>query len=194
MTETLRNNLLGLPLDLPDDQHDAGPLRGHPAAERGSPADLRRDQRRRSSTPYTSWVDFGQHLKHPESLINFVAAYGSTRRSPAQTTLAGKRAAAELIVNAGIPADAAGDRHPVPATSTGRRCRLHEQHRRLGQRRGSDSITGLDNVDLWVGGLAEITNLFGGLLGTHVQLRVREPARPTCRTATGSTTWPARRA
>ena len=28
------------------------------------------------------------------------------------------------------------------------------------------TTTGLDNVDLWVGGLAEVTNLFGGLLGT----------------------------
>ena len=27
-------------------------------------------------TPYTSWVDFGENLKHPESLVNFVAAYG----------------------------------------------------------------------------------------------------------------------
>ena len=26
--------------------------------------------------------------------------------------------------------------------------------------------TGLDDVDLWVGGLAEVTNLFGGLLGS----------------------------
>ena len=31
---------------------------------------------------------------------------------------------------------------------------------------GTSSITGLDNVDLWVGGLAEITTPFGGLLGT----------------------------
>ena len=28
------------------------------------------------------------------------------------------------------------------------------------------TTTGLDNVDLWVGGLAEVTNLFGGLLGS----------------------------
>ena len=27
--------------------------------------------------PYTNWVDFGQDLKHPESLVNFVAAYGT---------------------------------------------------------------------------------------------------------------------
>ena len=31
---------------------------------------------------------------------------------------------------------------------------------------GTTSITGLDKVDLWVGGLAEITTPFGGLLGT----------------------------
>ncbi len=31
---------------------------------------------------------------------------------------------------------------------------------------GTSSITGLDKVDLWVGGLAEITTPFGGLLGT----------------------------
>ena len=31
---------------------------------------------------------------------------------------------------------------------------------------GSDSITGVDGIDLWVGGLAENTNPFGGLLGT----------------------------
>ena len=28
------------------------------------------------------------------------------------------------------------------------------------------SVTGLDNVDLWIGGLAEKQNLFGGLLGS----------------------------
>ena len=31
---------------------------------------------------------------------------------------------------------------------------------------GGLTTTGLDDVDLWVGGLAEITNLFGGLLGS----------------------------
>ena len=27
--------------------------------------------------PYTSWADLVQHLKHPESVINFIAAYGT---------------------------------------------------------------------------------------------------------------------
>ena len=48
VTETLRNNLLGLPLDLPTHQHDPGPRGRRPAAERRAPADLRRDQRRLS--------------------------------------------------------------------------------------------------------------------------------------------------
>ena len=36
----------------------------------------------------------------------------------------------------------------------------------MGQQRGGVTTTGLDNVDLWVGGLAEVTNLNGGLLGS----------------------------
>ena len=32
--------------------------------------------------------------------------------------------------------------------------------------RGPTRETGLNNVDLWVGGLGEVTNLFGGLLGS----------------------------
>ena len=51
--------------------------------------------------------------------------------------------------------------------------------------------TGLDNVDLWVGGLAEITNLFGGLLGTTFNYVFQTRWR-TCKKVTGCTTWPAR--
>ena len=108
--------------------------------------------------PYTSWADFGQHLKHPESLINFVAAYGSTRRITGATTARGKREAAQAIVDppaarrrpGDSPADAADFMFGTGAWA---------------EANGVTS-TGLDDVDLWVGGLAEITNLFGGLLGT----------------------------
>ena len=46
ITETLRNNLLGLPLDLPTLNLTRARERGHPAAERRAPAALRADQRR----------------------------------------------------------------------------------------------------------------------------------------------------
>ena len=76
VTETLRNNLLGLPLDLPT-------INMTRAREAGVPPlnEVRRQIHAETNdgqlAPYTSWADFGQHLKHPESLINFVAAYGT---------------------------------------------------------------------------------------------------------------------
>ena len=44
------------------------------------------------------------------------------------------------------------------------RCRRHAQHRRLGP--AHTTTTGLDDVDFWVGGLAEKQAPFGGLLGS----------------------------
>ena len=125
--------------------------------------------------PYTDWIDFGQQLKHPESLVNFVAAYGTHPRSPARPP----------------PQDAA----PRPTgSSTARSCpawttssvddpppRLDESADNVlppadsadfmfgtgaWANAGGKTITGVDNIDLWVGGLAEHTNLFGGLLGS----------------------------
>jgi heme peroxidase len=101
-------------------------------------------------TPYTSWSDFGQHLKHPESLINFVAAYGTHPTITSETTLAGKRAAAKNIVDPAAPADAPADAADFMFSSG----------------TWANRPTGLDDVDLWVGGLAELTNLNGGLLGS----------------------------
>lgn len=64
VTETLRNNLLGLPLDL-------ATLNLARTREAGVPPlnDLRRQLFAATNdgqlSPYTSWSDFGQHLKHP---------------------------------------------------------------------------------------------------------------------------------
>ena len=150
VTDTLRNNLLGLPLDLAS-------LNLTRAREAGVPSlnEVRRQIHDRTGdgqmTPYTSWADLGQNLKHPESLINFVAAYGTYPTITAEDTIAGKRAAAKAIVDPGPgispTADALDFMNATGAT--------------WGQKE-----TGLNDVDLWVGGLAENTNLFGGLLGS----------------------------
>src|SRR5205085_9822230 len=142
VVETLRNNLLGLPLDLPV-------LNITRARDVGIPPlnEVRRQIFAKTNdgqlAPYTSWSDFGQHLKHPESLINFVAAYGTHPSITSQTTLVGKRDAARAIVN-----PLATDTPPADAAdfmdSTG------------GWANNADGVTrtGLDEVDMWIGGLA----------------------------------------
>lgn len=150
VTGTLRNNLLGLPLDLPTINMTRARSEGVPPLN-----EVRRqingDTGDAQLAPYTSWADFGQNLKHPESLINFVAAYGTYPTITSETTLAGKRAAAKAIVDPGTLA--------TPPTAD-----MTDFMNSAGP--WATQETGLNRVDLWVGGLAEKTNLFGGLLGS----------------------------
>ncbi len=96
-TEALRNNLLGLPLDLATVNLARGRDTGIPSLNdaRAQFYEMTGDSQ---LTPYTSWIDFLQNLKHPESLVNFIAAYGTHGSITSETTLAGKRAAAMAIV------------------------------------------------------------------------------------------------
>ena len=157
VTETLRNNLLGLPLDLAAVNMARARSEGIPTLN-----DFRRDVFAATNDgamrPYTSWVDFGEHLKHPESLVNFVAAYGRHPSITSESTIDGKREAARLIVDpaptddpTSIPEDSAAFMNAVAFD---------------GGTNWNNTATGLDTVDLWVGGLAEVTNVFGGLLGS----------------------------
>src|SRR5262249_11575956 len=68
-----------------------------------------------SLLPYVSWADYAAHLKHPESLINFIAAYGTHPLVTAETTLEGKRAAAAAIVF-GDPVTLSDRRGDAPPT------------------------------------------------------------------------------
>ncbi|HEV7950792.1 MAG TPA: peroxidase family protein, partial [Glaciihabitans sp.] len=154
VTDTLRNNLLGLPLDL-------ATINMARARETGVPSlnELRREIHNATGdaqlTPYTSWSDFAQNVKHPESVINFVAAYGTHPSITGAPTLAAKRNAARLMVSPnplGSPPD-------LPATRD-----MLDFLNSAGIYANTEN--GVNNIDLWVGGLAEKTNLFGGLLGS----------------------------
>ncbi len=152
VTDVLRNRLLGRPLDLATINMARGRSEGIPSLNT-----VRRQLFAQTNdgqlTPYGSWTVFGLALRHPESLVNFVAAYGQHPTVLAATTTTAKRNAARSIV-----APVGGDTIPVDAAafmnSTG--AWLND---------GNDSITGLDDVDLWMGGLAENSTPFGGLLG-----------------------------
>ncbi|MEA2243784.1 MAG: hypothetical protein QOD24_3340, partial [Solirubrobacteraceae bacterium] len=150
VADTLRNKLLGLPLDLPSINMTRARDAGVPSLN-----NFRRQIFAKtndgSMRPYTDWVDFALSLKHPYSAVNFIAAYGKHPSITSQSTAAGKRGAAKLIYDndqtiAATPADAADFVNGIGAWAT--------------------TPTGLDDVDLWVGGLAEKQNLFGGLLGS----------------------------
>ncbi len=154
VNNTLRNNLLGLPLDL-------ATLNIARAREAGvPPLNVFRTSVFATSgdgqlQPYTSWADFGQNLKHPESLVNFVAAYGRYPSIVAATTTAGKRTAATAVVNP-----------PNGTSQTADQLAFMNSSGAWANSPAGGSVTGLDDVDLWVGGLAEKTNPFGGLLGS----------------------------
>lgn len=171
VTGALRNNLLGLPLDLAALNIARGRDTGVP------PLNLLRAQiyaatQDTSLKPYSSWAEFGAFLKHAASLINFVAAYGTHASVLAATTMEAKRAAALDLVITGLDEanknssnvtlkDAYDFMHSlgVYANDLNNPLSVHATW-------STGSITGVDTIDLWIGGLAEKQNLFGGLLGS----------------------------
>src|SRR6185369_9414122 len=171
VTGALRNNLLGLPLDLAAINLARGRDTGV------APLNLLRNQiytelntggtNDTTLKPYASWDEFGQFLKHAASLVNFVAAYGTHASIIAATTLVDKRAAALALVenavlgSATFSQDAYDFMHSLGAYANDidNPLAVHAEW-------STGSVTGLDTVDLWIGGLAEKQNLFGGLLGS----------------------------
>jgi len=135
VTSSVRNTLVGLPLDLPAINIARGRSEGIPPLN-----EVRRQlyvaTQDSTLAPYANWFEFGLALKHFDSLTNFIAAYGTHPSITGASTVAAKRAAAQALVLANDPIlfqDAA--------------------------------TSGLNKVDLWPGGMAEKQAVFGGLLG-----------------------------
>lgn len=135
VTEAVRNRLLGLPLDLAAINLSRGRSEGL------APLNAVREQLYLATGdgamfPYQNWVDFELGMRHPESIINFIAAYGVHPLIQNESTVEGKRAAAAFLY---------GDSDFMF---------------------GDPATTGVNNIDLWVGGLAEQIAPFGGILGS----------------------------
>ena len=190
VTSALRNNLLGLPLDLPTINLARGRDTGVPSLNAARREFYDATNNAAELRPYESWVDFAGNLKHEASIINFVAAYGKHSLITGETTLEGKRAATLAIITGvdqqffGDPSTTADDRMILAPTdavdflnSTGA----------WSSNANGVTITGLDDVDLWIGGLAEKILPFGGMLGSTFNF-VFETRWRACRTATASIT------
>jgi Ca2+-binding RTX toxin-like protein len=153
VTSALRNNLLGLPLDLATINLARGRDTGVPSLNTARAEFYEASNQNVLLKPYESWVDFAGHLKNEASIINFIASYGTHALITGADTLQEKRDAALTIitgVSVGgmlVPADALDFLNATGAYAGG-------------------SLGGLNNVDLWIGGLAEETMPFGGMLGS----------------------------
>jgi Ca2+-binding RTX toxin-like protein len=160
VTDVLRNQLLGIPLDLATINIARGRDVGTPPlnAARQKFFDETGDTLLK---PYESWADFALNMKNPASIINFIAAYGThasvlnTQANP-KTIDELREAATKLVL---------GDN-----TLTGA-AKIAFDNDRLdflnatGAYAGG-TLGGLSTVDFWMGGLAEKKMAFGGMLGS----------------------------
>ena len=150
VTEALRNNLLGLPLDLPTINMTRARDTGIPPLNEARRMFYEDTGQNPTLQPYESWADFGLSLRHPESLTNFIAAYGTHQTITDAVTFVDKRNAAQALVD-----QASNDNNSNGAVdfinSTGG---------------VTAASSGLNAVDFWIGGLAEKQSPFGGLLGS----------------------------
>jgi Ca2+-binding RTX toxin-like protein len=164
VTNVLRNQLTGIPLDLAAINIARGRDTGMPTLNEA------REQFKAIAggdsqlDPYTGWTDFALNLKNPESIVNFVAAYGTHELITGEESLAGKRAAAMALVFGTEQTFTDGidgtQKTIAPPAASDRMAFLN------GTGDYAGNLGGLDGVDLWMGGLAEKKMAFGGMLGS----------------------------
>ncbi len=145
VVDSLRNFLVGLPLDLAAINIARGRDVGLPTLNELR-ADLFAQTGEASLEAYDSWADFGANLLNPASLVNFIAAYSN------EATIAAARAAAE----AGT-VDYATDYAALRAAAA------LQMDDPVFMGVGGDD--GYNLIDLWIGGLAEVKVPLG-LLGS----------------------------
>ncbi len=156
---SLRNSLLGLPLDLAALNIARGRETGVPTLNEA------REQLYGATgssflKPYSNWVDLAANLKNSMSVVNFIAAYGTHPSILEDGTLQQKRDAATLLVFGTTDLNGNGTIETNEIAPSDRIAYL------TGTGAWTGRETGLNLIDLWIGGLAEKVMPFGGMLGS----------------------------
>ncbi|MGC1469092.1 MAG: Calx-beta domain-containing protein [Sphingorhabdus sp.] len=157
ITPALNQGLLGLPLDLAAINIARGRDVGIPA--------LNEFRTAVGLEAYTGWADFGANMGHPDNLVNFIAAYsfdGDVGKAAAVMALnegnyADTAEAVSLALSLGLVQDAMTDAE----------FEAYASDYAFNFMNGGDR--GVDMIDTWLGGLAEV-HVTGGLLGETFNL------------------------
>ncbi len=157
ITPALNQGLLGLPLDLAAINIARGRDVGIPA--------LNEFRTAVGLEAYTGWTDFGANMGHPDNLVNFIAAYsfdGDAAKAAAilalnEGTYADTAEAVSLALSLGLVQDAMSDAE----------FEAYASDYAFNFMNGGDR--GVDMIDTWLGGLAEV-HVTGGLLGETFNL------------------------
>ncbi|MEZ5849316.1 MAG: peroxidase family protein [Hyphomicrobiaceae bacterium] len=155
VTPALNQGLLGQPLDLAAINIARGRDVGVPT--------LNEFRAGISLAEYTSWADFGANMQHPESLVNFIAAY-SFSDPTGNTDISVSQAKAQFIIDlaSGAATQSATDPFAGAVTAADAAAFLNNNdgsNAELNAARGNFA-----QIDSWIGGLAEV-HVPGGLLG-----------------------------
>lgn len=151
ITPSMNEGLLGQPMDL-------GAINIARGRDVGMPT-LNQAKTALGMKAYADWADFGAQMVHPESLVNFIAAYsfdGDIVKAQTIVDLAAGTAFSALSADEQAFAKTLGV--PVGTVAT------YTQAFNYATAFLNGADKGIDQVDLWIGGLAEL-HVAGGVLG-----------------------------
>jgi hypothetical protein len=178
VTGALRNNLVGTPLDLPAINIARGRDLGVPSLN-NTRYQLWLQTGNAALFPYDSWnaLATAGALRHQESFVNFLAAYAKWPTITAATTVAAKRQAANNLITLSQQLTPAGADAAAFLAGTDNSSALPPFNGKYSRTKDAngvpvlvggllDSPTGIDDIDLWMGGLAEGRGQLAGMLGS----------------------------
>ncbi len=156
VTPALTQGLLDQPLDLPAINIARGRDLGIPTLN-----DFREAI---SLARYTSWDDYGKNMIHPESLVNFIAAYsfGSVALLAGMDQIQSSQAHAAAMLGLYDGSIAEGDADALGYTAA--EATAFMLNNATANANLDVARDGFNHIDAWIGGLAE-AHVPGGLLG-----------------------------